>query len=80
MDDIRRAIPSNWIVRPSKGGGGTVFVDPSNFGRQIRLMPGYSSGNRPNPLTHGPYAVIAPQNGKTTKVPLRGNPTLLGGT
>jgi hypothetical protein len=77
-DDIRAAIPSNWVPRPSKRGGGTVFTDPNNFGRQIRIMPGYTAGNRPDPLTHGPYAEVS-QNGVTTKVPLHGNPTLSGG-
>ncbi|GIF72811.1 hypothetical protein [Asanoa siamensis] len=76
--DIRAAIPANWSSRPSKRGGGTVFEDPGNAGRQIRIMPGYTAGNRPDPLTHGPYAEVS-QNGRTTKVPSRGNPTLPGG-
>jgi hypothetical protein len=50
-------------------------MDPSRRDRQIRLMDGYLDGNRPDPLTHGPYAVIS-QNGQVIKVPLEGNPIL----
>lgn len=73
--EIADAIPDGWTSKPSKKGGGTVYVDPDNFGRQIRIMPGYTQGNRPDPLTHGPYLEVS-QNGKTVKVPLDGNPTL----
>jgi hypothetical protein len=68
-------IPSDWDVRPSKRGGGTVYSDPENRGRQIRIMPGYPPGSRPDPLAWGPYVEVS-QNGVTTKVPLAGNPTL----
>ncbi|MEU0876425.1 hypothetical protein [Nocardia brasiliensis] len=74
-DDVAKGIPPDWTSRPSKTGGGTVYNDPNNKGRQIRIMPGYTQGNRPDPLTHGPYAEVS-QNGSTTKVPLEGNPTL----
>jgi hypothetical protein len=66
------------VAAESKSGGGKVYRDPDNFGRQLRTMPGYTAGNRPDPLTHGPYAEVC-QNGITIKVPLQGNPTL-GGT
>lgn len=74
-DDLRSSIPPNWERAPSKAGDGEVFRDPANPGRQIRIMPGYPAGSRPDPLTCGPYAVIS-QNGVTTKIPLLGNPTL----
>ncbi|WP_433601507.1 hypothetical protein ACQPXH_07125 [Nocardia sp. CA-135953] len=77
QEEIAQGIPPGWVAKPSKSGDGTVYVDPDNFGRQIRVMPGYTDGNRPDPLTHGPYAEVS-QNGKTTKVPLQGNPTLGG--
>ena len=77
-DDIERGIPENWVAAEARSGGGKVYRDPDNFGRQIRTMPGYTAGNRPDPLTHGPYAEVC-QQGTTIKVPLEGNPTL-GGT
>ncbi|MBS2965633.1 hypothetical protein KGA66_21460 [Actinocrinis puniceicyclus] len=77
-EKIERGVPGHWVAAESKSGGGKVFRDPGNFGRQLRTMPGYAAGNRPDPLTHGPYAEVC-QNGITTKVPLEGNPTL-GGT
>jgi hypothetical protein len=45
-----------------------VYRDPDNFGRQIRIMPGYRPGSRADPLTTGPYAVVS-QNGRTVKIP-----------
>jgi hypothetical protein len=75
--DLENAIPSDWARESSNSGGGTVFRDPKNPGRQIRVMPGYAEGNRPDVLTHGPYAVVS-QNGRTVKIPLEGNPTLGG--
>jgi hypothetical protein len=74
-EDVTHRIPSDWVKTPSRTGGGAVFRDPENLGRQIRLMPGYGEGARPDPLTSGPYAVVS-QNGIAMKVPLAGNPTL----
>lgn len=65
----------SWEVGPSKSGEGMLYIDPLNRSRRIRVMDGYLEGNRPNPLTHGPYAVIS-QNNVRIKVPLEGNPTL----
>lgn len=79
IQEILAAIPQEWGSKESKSGNGTVRTDPNRLGRQIRLMPGYTDGNRPDPLTHGPYAEVS-QNGKTTKVALLGNPTLKGGS
>lgn len=76
-DEIERGVPGHWVAAESKSGGGKVYRDPDNFGRQLRTMPGYTAGNRPDPLTHGPYAEVC-QNGITIKVPLQGNPTLGG--
>ncbi len=75
--EIMAEIPSDWTRVPSRSGGGVVFRDPDCPGRQIRIMPGYTVGNRPDPVTHGPYATIS-QDGMTVKVPLFGNPTLDG--
>jgi hypothetical protein len=72
---VENSIPSDWTRAPSRAGGGEVFRDPANPGRQIRIMPGYAEGSRPDPLTTGPYAVVS-QNGVTVKIPLLGNPTL----
>lgn len=76
-DQIERGVPGHWVAAETKSGGGKVYRDPDNFGRQVRTMPGYTAGNRPDPLTHGPYAEVC-QNGMTVKVPLQGNPTLGG--
>ena len=73
--DVEAKIPADWVKTTSKTGGGEVFSDPANLGRQIRIMPGYGVGARSDPITEGPYAVVS-QNGVITKVPLAGNPTL----
>jgi hypothetical protein len=65
----------NWRIRDSSEGEGIVYMDPSRRDRQIRVMDGYLDGNRPDPLTHGPYAVVS-QNGGKIKIPLEGNPAL----
>ena len=75
--EIRQRIPDDWVERPSAQGGGAVFSDPQNRGRQIRVMPGYPPGSRPDPLTWGPYVEVS-QNGRTQKLPLAANPTLGG--
>ena len=68
-------IVDDWPVHPSSQGEGIVYKDPLRRDRQIRVMEGYLNGNRPDPLTHGPYASIS-QNGQVIKVPLEGNPLL----
>jgi hypothetical protein len=73
--EVRQRIPDDWQERTSARGGGVVYADPVHRGRQIRLMPGYPPGSRPDPLTWGPYLEVS-QNGVTTKVPMAGNPTL----
>ena len=65
----------DWPAKPSSSGGGVVYTDPLHRDRQIRVMEGYLHGNRPDPLTHGPYAVVS-QNGGKIKIPLDGNPLL----
>jgi hypothetical protein len=72
-DDVRKLL-STWEEVPAATGNGTKFLDPDHFGRQIRVMDGYP-GNRPDPVTHGPYVVVS-QNGTKVKVPLEGNPLL----
>lgn len=74
-EEVRARIPGDWTHRVSNSGGGEVFLDPVNRGRQIRIMPGYPPGSRPDPVTWGPYAVVS-QNGQTVKIPLAGNPSL----
>lgn len=74
-EQLEESIPKDWTKVPSKTGGGDVYKDPNNFGRQIRIMPGYEPGTRPDLTAEGPYAVIS-QNGEKIKVPLQGNPVL----
>jgi len=76
--DIDAAVPDSWERIPSTSGSGMVYRDPNHPGRMVRVMPGYPEGNRPDGLTHGPYAVVS-QNGGRVKVPLAGNPTLAEG-
>lgn len=74
-EQVRASIPSDWASAGSKAGGGEVFRDPANLGRQIRIMPGYPEGSRPDLITTGPYAAVS-QNGEIVKIPLFGNPVL----
>ncbi len=73
-EDLRRLLEP-WGSLPVTDGDGLKYVDPSHRGRQIRIMEGYP-GNRPDPMTHGPYAVVSQNGAKPVKVPLEGNPTL----
>lgn len=72
-EDLARLL-QDWPTRPASRGDGLVYEDPINRGRQIRIMEGYP-GNRPDPVTHGPYVVVS-QNAPPVKLPLKGNPTL----
>ena len=74
-EDLRAGIPNDWDVTPSRQGNGLVYEDPAHKGRQIRIMPGYPPGSRPDVVSTGPYAVVS-QNGDRVKIPLAGNPTL----
>lgn len=73
-EELRACIPKDWDVTRSRRGNGVVYEDPIHKGRQIRIMPGYPPGSRPDAMTTGPYAVVA-QNGDRVKIPLAGNPT-----
>jgi hypothetical protein len=74
-EDLRARIPDDWDATPSRSGNGVVYEDPAHKGRQIRIMPGYPAGSRPDPVNTGPYAVVSQNNGRV-KIPLAGNPTL----
>lgn len=73
-EHVRRLV-AEWKQVPARNGDGVVFIDPANRGRQIRVMEGYP-GNRPDPMTHGPYAVVSQNGQPPVKIPLKGNPTL----
>jgi hypothetical protein len=75
-DQVKARIPDDWTHNPSARGGGEVFADPANRGRQIRIMPGYPPHSRPDPVTWGPYAVVSQGGKPPVKIPLAGNPTL----
>lgn len=55
-------------------GGGIRFTN-GRHGEQIRIMPGYPPGLRPDILKTGPYLEISIK-GKKHYIPLNGNPTL----
>ena len=42
------SVPENWIMRPSKTGGGVRFIDPNNPHNSVRVMPGDPSSSYPN--------------------------------
>jgi hypothetical protein len=75
-DEVRARVPENWTSDASARGGGEVYRDPDNLGRQIRIMQGYPPGSRADPVTWGPYAVVSQGGRKPVKIPLEGNPTL----
>ncbi|MEW5251793.1 RHS repeat-associated core domain-containing protein [Microbulbifer sp. 2201CG32-9] len=48
-----RGVPSNWVVRQSRHGGGKRFVDPNNPHNSVRVQPGDPSSPYPN--SQNPY-------------------------
>ena len=48
-----KGVPSDWIAKPSKTGGGTRFVDPANSHNSVRVMPG--DPKSPFPNSQRPY-------------------------
>lgn len=46
-------IPSDWLVKETKKGGGTQYVNPNNPHDRVRVMPG--NPNSPNPAQQGSY-------------------------
>lgn len=58
-------VPSNWIRKPSKTGGGFRFIDPNNPHNSVRVMPGDPSSPFPGSIM--PY-VRWVQNGRSLDV------------
>lgn len=48
-----KGVPVTWIAQPTRSGGGTRFVDPSNPHNSVRVMPG--NPNSPFPNSQRPY-------------------------
>lgn len=46
-------IPEGWRIEPTRGAGGTLYVDPSNRGNAVRVMQG--NPNSPFPNSQVPY-------------------------
>lgn len=78
--DIRDWLLSNgWYYDGlSKRGNGEKYRN-GIFGEQIRIMPGYPSNSRPDPLKHGLYLEIS-RKGSKRYYPLLGNPSLKAGS
>jgi RHS repeat-associated protein len=55
-------VPPNWVVRPSKVGGGKRFINPNNPHNAVRIMPGNPSSPYSN--SQSPY-VRWTQNGQS---------------
>ena len=63
---VTKQIPSNWSMKKSKNGQGTVFKDPNNpTGNNVRVQGG--NPNSPNASQQTPY-VKQKSNGKTVDV------------
>jgi hypothetical protein len=63
---VTKQIPSNWSMKTSKNGQGTVFKDPNNpTGNNVRVQGG--NPNSPNTSQQAPY-VKQTSNGKTVDV------------
>jgi hypothetical protein len=52
-DDRPGGIPSHWIAKPTRKGGGMRYVNPANPHDQVRVMPG--EPNSPHPAQQRPY-------------------------
>lgn len=66
-------IPENWIRSAPNKGEGIKFVNPTKKGEQIILEKGTPGAK--DPLHSGPYMKVS-RNGRVTRIPLKGNPTL----
>ncbi len=71
--EAKNLIPKGWTRGPLKKGKGIKFVNPNKKGEQILLEKGWPGAK--DPLHAGPYMKIS-RNGKVTRIPLAGNPTL----
>jgi hypothetical protein len=71
-------VPEDWVEKPSKKGGGTVWQNPSNPHDSVRDMPG--NPDSPNPAQRRPYVKrmkdgLARDVGNNPVEPFRPNPT-----
>ena len=75
-------IPADWIVKPSKTGGGIRYIDPKNPHNSVRVMPGDPDSPFPNSrqpyvrhLQHGQsldvHGNVVPKNTPDAHIPLR---------
>ena len=65
-------IPDDWIVTPTKGEGGTEYINPQNANDRVRVMPGNPESGLP--AQQKPY--VKDQNGGFRDVnggPIRGS-------
>jgi hypothetical protein len=61
-------IPDNWVIKPARKEGGTIYINPDNSNELVRVMPGDPNSRFPWRCT--PYVVD--QNGGYRDV--NGNP------
>jgi hypothetical protein len=54
-----QGIPDDWLIKPSRKGGGTEYINPHNPNDRVRVMPG--SPTNLNPNQQRPY--VLDQNG-----------------
>lgn len=76
-----KGVPGDWVAKPSKTGGGTRFVDPSNPHNSLRVMPGNPDSPFPNSqsphvrVTRNGQAIdnagnVVPKNSPDAHIPL----------
>jgi hypothetical protein len=74
-------VPSDWLMRPSKGPGGVRYMDPNNPHNSVRVMPG--DVTEPHPNSQRPYVrwirngksldkngEVVPKNSQEAHIPL----------
>ena len=71
--EAKSVIPKGWKRTSLNKGKGIKFVNPNKKGEQILLEKGWRGAK--DPLHAGPYMKVS-RNGKVTRIPLSGNPTL----
>ncbi len=74
IQEIESLIPNGWIKLPLRRGEGVRYLNPSKPGEAVMIEKGWTNADSNN-LHSGPYVRIS-INGKTTRIPLMGNPIL----
>lgn len=72
LGEVKKWLLKNgWVSGGATNTGGGEKFTNGNFGEQVRLMPGYPKGSRPNAMKTDPYMVLS-VGGKKFEIPLIG--------